>query len=379
MYNKIRNHLKDYTDIFYMFYFLPLAGCVAMGINSDQLFYKVCFAVALIFFMLKFLVTDYTKIELIVMSLVMFVLAYVFFRTGEKALIITALSVFGCKGVCVRSVLKYTLFVYIIGMMLTISLSMSGKIQGEIHILIKSGIQYKINDFGFSHPNSAYSHLMMIALMIVAVWQERVRWYHYGFLTIVMFVAYKVFLCRTGFYIYMLLCMLIGLFHIMRNNKVKKVFFFLFNFIPMGIFILSYGLMINYHRDISIINKLDNFVTGRIILSSKAYECAGISWFGATDRSWMNWIFIDNAYISVLISCGVLVCILCLIAYSLTCIYYWKAEDYYVVIILGVIAVYAFMEYIVVNVTWSPLLLFMSGALFWNGKNEKKYNENYPS
>lgn len=372
MYRKIRNRLKDYSDIFYMLYFLPLAGCVAMGIGSDQLFYRGCFAVAIIFLLLKFWVTDYTKTELVFMSLIMLLLAYVFFRTREKALIITALSIFGCKDVCVRRVLKYTFFVYIIGMMLTISLVMAGKIQGEIHTLTKSGIQYQINDYGFSHPNSAYSHLMMIALMLVAVWQERVRWYHYGIMTVVMSAAYKVFLSRTGFYIYLLLCIMIGLLHIMRNNNLKKVFFFLFNFIPTGLLVLSYGLIINYHRGISIINKLDNFVTGRIMLSSKAYEYAGISWFGATDKSWLNWIFIDNAYISVLISCGFAVCILCIIAYSLMSIHYWKAEDYYVVIILGIIAVYAFMEYIVVNVTWNPLLLFMSGTLLCNRRKENK-------
>jgi len=368
MYSKIRNYLKSYSDILYMLYFLPLAGCVAMGIGSDQLFYKGCFAVAIIFLLLKFLVTDYTKTELVFMSLIMLLLAYIFFRTREKALIITALSVFGCKGVCVRRVLKYTFFVYIIGMMLTISLVMAGKIQGEIHTLTKSGIQYQINDYGFSHPNSAYSHLMMIALMMVAVWQERVRWYHYGIMTIVMFAAYKVFLSRTGFYIYLVLCMTIGLLHIMRNNNIKKVFFFLFNLIPAGLLVLSYGLMINYHRGISIINKLDKFLTGRIILSSKAYVNAGLSWFGAADRSWMNLIFIDNAYMSVLISCGIVACVLCVIAYSLMCIRYWKAEEYYVVIVLGIIAVYAFMEYIVVNATWNPLLLFMSGTLSWNRK-----------
>lgn len=370
MYSKIRNYLKNYSDIFYMLYFLPLAGCVAMGIGSDQLFYRGCFAIAIIFLMLKFWITDYTKTELVFMSLLMLFLAYIFFRTREKALIITALSIFGCKGVCVRRVLKYTFFVYIIGMMLTISLVMVGKIQGEIHTLPKSGMHYKINDYGFSHPNSAYSHLMMIALMMVAVWQERARWYHYVIMTVVMFAAYKVFLSRTGFYIYLLLCIIIGLLHIIRNKNVKKAFFFLFNFIPAGLFVLSYGLMINYHRGISIINKLDNFVTGRIGLSSRAYEYAGLSWFGAADRSWMNSIFIDNAYISVLITCGVAACIFCVIAYSLMCIRYWKAEEYYVVIILGIIAIYAFMEYIVVNVTWNPLLLFMSGTLLWNRKTE---------
>lgn len=363
---KLRNYLKCYADVLYLLYFLPIAGCVSMGLSSDVLVYKVCFAIAIIFLLMKVWVTDYSLIEVLFMGAVIVLLGYVYLRTSEKTLIISALSIFGCKDVNIIKVLKYTLYVYIVGMSLTISMVMLGKVQGELHTLYKSGIEYKINDFGFSHPNSAYNHLLMIALMIVAVWQERLHWYHYGVMTLIMFVAYKVFFSRTGFLIYLLLCIAIGVLHIIKWEKLKKVFFFLLNIIPLEILTLSYILMIWYDKRIPFINKLNDFVTGRIALSSQAYKYAGVSWFGAVNRDWMRLTFIDNAYLSVLISCGIVVCALCVVSYSITCYHYWKIGEYYNLIILSTIAVYAFMEYMVVNATWNPLLLFMSGTLFWN-------------
>jgi hypothetical protein len=376
MITKLSNYLKGHADVLYLLYFLPIAGCVSMGLSSDQLVYKGCFAIAIIFLLLKLWVTDYSLIDFFIMGAVMVLLGYVYLRTSEKTLIISALSIFGCKGVNVRKVLKYTLFVYIIGMTLTISMVMLGKVQGELHTLNKGGIEYKINDFGFSHPNSAYNHLLMIALMIVAVWQERLRWYHYGIMTFIMFVAYKVFFSRTGFLIYLLLCMAIGVLHIIKWDKLKKVFFFLLNLIPMGILTVSCILMIWYDKGIPFIDKLNNFVTGRIKLSSQAYKYAGVSWFGAVNRDWMRGIFVDNAYLSVLVSYGIFVCALCVVSYSLTCFRYWKIGEYYNLIILSTIAVYAFMEYMVVNATWNPLLLFMSGSLFWIGRKNGRVEIN---
>lgn len=367
---KLRNDLKCHADVLYLLYFLPIAGCVSMGLSSDLLVYKGCFAIAIIFLLLKVWVTDYGLTEFLFMGVVMVLLGYVYLRTNEKTLIISALSIFGCKDVDVRKVLKYTLYVYIIGMSLTISMVMLGKVQGDLHTLNKGGIEYKINDFGFSHPNSAYNHLLMIALMVVAVWQDRLRWYHYGFMTFIMLVAYKVFFSRTGFLIYLMLCIAVGLLRIIKEDKVKRCFYFILNLIPMGALSVSYILMIYYDKEISIVNKLNNFVTGRIALSSQAYKYAGLNWFGAVNRDWMRWIFVDNAYLSVLISCGAILCVSCTAAYTLTCYRYWKAGEYYILITLSIIAVYAFMEYMVISATWDPLLLFMSGVLFWNDRKD---------
>ena len=369
MIKALRKKLKPYGEIFYMLYFLPLAGCVAMGISSAQTSYHLVFAGALLFLLLKFFATDYNKKELFFMIATMALLGYVFTRTREKALLLTALSIFGCKDVRVNKVIKNTVFVYIIGMGLTISLVLLEKVPGEIHQLSKNGITYLINDYGFSHPNSAYSHILMISIMVVAVWHERMRWYHYVVMSVLMLLAYKVFLSRTGLLIYLLLCVMLILCSIIKQEKVKKVFFFTLNLVPLGIAVFSYVFSIMYSGHIWYIDKLNNLVTNRILFSSKALNDNGLSWFGrVVVKSWDY--YIDNAYINILLSYGIFVMILCILSYTFMCYKYWEVENYILLLVMVVLAIYAFMEYSPVNVTWNPLLLFMSVILFGSMKKE---------
>lgn len=359
MLTKIRNYLKQYAEIFYMLYFLPLAGCVAMGISSSQIVYRLVFAVAALFLLMKLALTDYTRKELLLMAAVMVLLGYGFYRTREKALIITAVSIFGCKDVDVRKVLKYTVLVYIIGMTITVGLVMAGKVQGEIHELTKGGVRYDINDFGFSHPNSAYNHLFMIGLMAIVAWGKELRWYHYGVITAAMFIGYKVFLSRTGLLIYFILCAALVLVYIVKWEKARRTLGFVWALLPLGMASASYVLPVLFPKDIELVKTLNDYTTGRIYLSFKALESADITWFGATERPWEGVYYIDNAYMNILLSCGILLCLLWVISLFLAAYYYWKTEQYYILIAIGIISIYGFMEYSVVNVTWNPILLFL--------------------
>lgn len=379
MVRKVRDCLKPYAEIFYMLYFLPLAGCVALNISSSQLAYRVVFVISAIFLLMKLFVTDYSEKEIVLMIAFLSLLGYVFFRTSEKTLIITAMSIFGCKGVNVRQVLKYTFFVYIIGMGIMISLVLLGKVEGEIHHPMKNGIIYNVNDFGYSQPNSAYNHLLMIVFMAVAIWEKKMLWYHYLMATVVMFIAYNVFKSRTGLLVYILLCAVLLVLFLIKQMMVKKVFCFFVSLLPLVIAISSYALVALFSRDIMIINKLDNLVNGRIRLPSIALTSVGLTWFGANEKTWVEaiektWVgeyYLDNVYMNILISCGIIVCIICVLSYFFMCYHYWKIESYYVLLLLGIMTIYMFMEYAPVNATWNPLLLFMVESIFRSTKDSK--------
>lgn len=364
MVRKIRDYLKNYAEIFYMLYFLPLAGCVAMGISSSQITYRIVFAVAFLFLFLKLILTDYNRRDLLLIGAVMAFLCYVFYRTREKALIITAVSIFGCKDVDVKKVLKYTIFVYIIGMSITIGLVMVGKVQGEIHHLTKGGVRYDINDFGFSHPNSAYNHLLMIGVMAVAACGKKLCWYHYGLMTMAMLIGYKVFFSRTGLLIYFLLCIMLMLVYVVKWRMARKVLGFVLTLLPLGMAIASYILPTIFPKNIEIINKLNVYITGRIYLSFKALESTRLTWFGSRERPWESVYYIDNVYINILLSCGVLLFLLWVASLFLASFHYWKIEEYYILIVLSIMSINGFMEYAVINVTWNPILLFLAGSIF---------------
>lgn len=365
MFGKLRSQLQPFKDWFFIAYFLPLAGCVAMGISSAHIVYKLCFLLGLVFLAVKVWLTDYEKYEIIGMILFMALLGYVFYRTREKSLLITTITIYGCKGVDVRRALKYTLIVYIIGFTVRMGLSGLKILPGKYFTISKNESKQLIYDFGFSHPNSAYNHILMISLMIVAVWKNKVVWYHYILMSVVVFLFYNLFFSRTGVLTYLLLCILMFMLFIVNNNKKnRRKVGMLFLFIPLCMALLSYLFLIIYPMHIYYLDKLNKFLSRRIELSYNAVNISGINWFGSVDKSWINQYYVDNAYINLLITYGVVITIICILLYLISGFYYWKNEEYYILILLATMSVYAFMEYSPVNVTWNPILLFMSDGIF---------------
>lgn len=371
MFGKLRSQLKLFKDWFFMAYFLPLAGCVAMGISSAHIVYKLCFLLGLVFLAVKVWLTDYDKYEMIGMILFMALLGCVFYRTREKSLIITTITIFGCKDVDVRRVLKYTLFVYIIGVTVRMGLSWLKILPGKYFPSSKSGTKLAIYDFGFSHPNSAYNHILMISLMFVAVWKNKLLWYHYVLMTGIMFAFYNLFFSRSGALTYLLLCVLLLLIISTKNNKVKKKLGILYLFVPLSIASLSYLLVLIYPMHLPYIEKINQYLTGRIQNSYNAVSYSGVNWLGSLNKIGINQYYVDNAYISVLITYGWIIVILCILAYFASAFYYWKNEEYYILLLLATMSIYAFMEYSPVNITWNPILLFIADGIFKSCRKQK--------
>lgn len=378
MFGKLRNQLKTYKDWFFIAYFLPLAGCVAMGISSAHIVYKLCFLLGLVSLAIKVWVTDYEKYEIIGIILFMALLGYVFYRTKDKSLIITAITIFGCKDVDVGKVLKYTLFVYIIGVSVRMGLSWLKVMPGTYFKSSKSGAKKLIYDYGFSHPNSGYNHILMISLMIIAVWKNRILWYHYAVMTVVMFAFYKLFYSRTGALTYLVLCILMLILFSVRNNQIRRLLGFIYSLLPLGMIMLSYMFLVIYPMHIEYLDRLNKYLSRRIELSYNAAKLSGINWFGSIDKSWIKEYYVDNAYINLLITYGGLIIIICILFYLLGTFYYWKNEEYYILILLATMSVYAFMEYSPVNITWNPILLFISDSIFKANKKQYTIIKKFP-
>ncbi|WP_097003397.1 hypothetical protein [Lacrimispora amygdalina] len=364
MFGKLRSQFKPYKDWFFMAYFLPLAGCVAMGISSDHIIYKLCFLLGLVFLAVKVWLTDYEKYEIIIMMLFIALLGYVFFRTREKSLIITTITIFGCKDVDTRRALKYTLFVYIIGVTVRMGLSWLKILPGKYFTASKSGIRQIIYDFGFSNPNSAYNHILMISLMVVAVYKNKIKWYHYILMSFAMVAFYNMFFSRTGILTYIILCVFLLMLFTVNSNKVRKVLGLLYLFIPLCIASLSCVFLLMYRKHFAYLDNLNQYLTRRIELSYNAVCVSGINFFGSIDKSWKQQYYVDNAYINLLINFGVLIFIICILSYLVSAFYYWKNQEYYVLILLATMSIYAFMEYSPVNITWNPILLYIADGIF---------------
>ena len=92
---KLRKKLGKYQEIFYWVFILLMTGMTSAGLNSEDRIYKIVFAVATLFLLLKLAVTDLTLREILVMAALTALIGANFLRNGEKTLILTAMAIFG--------------------------------------------------------------------------------------------------------------------------------------------------------------------------------------------------------------------------------------------------------------------------------------------
>lgn len=352
--------MSRFNELLFGLFFLTMTGCVALGMYSGDIMYKICFAFALGCVTLKILNTDYKRSELIICGVIFVLIAGAFVRNHEKTMLLSALAVIGAKDIDIKRILKYTLYVYASCMTATVIMAWSGLIYNGIHELPKGGVNYRIYDFGFYHPNSTYNHLFMVSALLILAYGERLRWFHYAGISTVMYAGYKLLMCRTGWLVYLILLAALYLRFRLRSKRIYGICLGIWTAMPAVLAFFSVLLPYLYRQGLPLARWLDQLVTGRIYLFEKALTEGGI--YGYAPIHKIGWIP-DNVYLYILLTYGIIMLAVYLTVYTGAMIRLRRAGEDMAVIMLGIVALYGFMEYSVINPTWNPFMLYFSGVL----------------
>lgn len=352
-----RVKLNTYKEFLFLVFFLPLTGCTALGLYSEDPVYKIFFVVGLLCVALKIFITNYNKKDFILISILISLLAGILFINGEKTLVLTLLAIIGCKDLNVKRILTYTFWIYLLCFLLTFFLSFLGIIENTLIELPKNGIMYGVYDYGFGHPNSAYNHLFIIAALGTIAYSEKFSILHFFLFTILMYIGYKIFFCRTGWIVYLMLCASILLHRFFNQKKWYKFFFNLYVFMPSLIVIITFFLTWAYKHQFSFAQFINRIVTGRLHLYQNAVRNLGFHWYAPGGILTEP---LDNLYLYILIRYGIIIFLIFLAIYSFTMIRLKKEHNDLAIIVLGAAAVYGFMEYSLINITWNPLFLYFA-------------------
>lgn len=356
---KLRETLSKYNEWFFMAYVLPLNACTAAGLTSENEVYQLFFFLGLIALIIKLICTNYSKRELLIMLAVLTLLGIVFINNHEKTLILSALAVFGAKGVPIRKIIGYMLIPRIFFTALTVGLACLNLIPNQEVLLPKNGEDYVLYCYGFYQPNVLYINLFLIVLLFIERYRDRLKsWAYIGF-GIILFGAYQILYSRTGWYLYLLLCVIFAAFFISKKYNIQKVYLLFFTGLPIILACFSFLTIALYKNDIGLIQKLDFILTGRIRLMAQAIDISSVRLIGNVPR-----IAFDNSYIHIFYNYGIIMLFLVLYSLYKTMITLWKQNMEYEVLIFGILAIYAFMEQFPLNATWNPFLLFFAYYIF---------------
>ncbi len=364
---KLRKKLGEYQEIYYMIFLLAMTGMTSAGINSEHGIYKIVFAAATVFLLLKMAVTDFALRELILMALLTILLGANLLRNGEKTLILTAMGIFGAKNVSLEKVLKYAFWLKAALTAGTLVLAAVGVIENTAMLLPKGSEVVEIYCFGYYHPNMAFANIFTVLLLAIIVYGDRLKWYVYGIFTAIILAAYKVFVCRTGLLIWGGLCLMVLGYRAVRHFKWEKIYMTLFLAIPVVLAALTLILPMWLRTGAESAAKINYLLTGRVWHMDLFWDNIRGLLLGCVPRE-----SFDSMYFNLLYNYGWPLFILCLVAYCAGIWYCNRKKNYYGTIGLGIMAVYGFMELLPLSVLWNLPLLYLAWILF---KERRATNE----
>ena len=363
---ELRKKLSNYQEVFYLLFLLPMTGMHSMGINSDDRIYLYVFAVATLFLLLKMAVTDFTWREVAIMAVLTLLFGMNFLRNGEKTLILTVMAIFGAKNVNLDKVMKYALWEKAVLTVGTLTLAATGVIENEMVTLPKNWEYVELPCYGYYQPNMAFANIFVVLLLAILVYRDKIKWYGYLIGTGIMFVAYKVVMCRTGMLIWVILCLMILGYVVLRYFHREKGYLYLFLLIPAGLALLTLILPPLARNNPEFSTWINYYLTGRIEHINWVYGDIWKLLLGHVPQTPF-----DSMYFTILYNYGWILFLLCLVAYIVGMWYCIKRDQDYIVIGLGIMAVYGFMELLPMSVLWNLPLLYLSRILF-QGKNRRE-------
>ncbi len=355
----LRKKIAQYQEIFYLLYILPMVGLISAGFNSEDRFYRIVFFVATFFLLIKMAVTDFTRREILWIAVITLLLGLNFLKNGEKTLIMTAMGLFGAKNVSLEKVFRSSFWLKLVLTAGTLSLAAAGIIENKMTVLPKNGVDYTLYCYGYLQPNATYANLFVLFFTAVLVWKDKLKWYAYIGFTLILWAAYKVLMCRTGFLVWLVFMLIILAYKLSCRMKFNKIYMFLVFLIPSIVAFLSFLLPLIGMYNAAFLETIDFYLTGRIWHLIQGWNHLDSLFLGRSLREPF-----DNSYYQLVVNYGWIISAFCFVAYLRAVCLCIKGKRDYEALALSVMSIYGFMEFWPLSVGWNVSLLLLAPILF---------------
>lgn len=162
---KIKTNLQEIT---YFGFFGILLIAKGIGLYEGMPLFNVCLVLAVLFLGCKFLLTDYTLKEWGMIFLFTLISFLAYRTTGEKAVIITVLTILGMKNIPVKRLLQFSFVIWTITFYGMFLFHIADVTDACILAHNKFGLGFLLRySMGFPHPNVFHiSYFIWMALLL---------------------------------------------------------------------------------------------------------------------------------------------------------------------------------------------------------------------
>ena len=359
----LRSRIAKYNESYFLLYICTLNIMYSLGDIKDianYTLYKIGLVIAFGSMGLKVFFTDYTKKEVLIGTIFFTPLIINFCINRELYLFMFFAGIVAAKGVDLKKVFVYVFWIKLSATCLTWGAVLLGIIENKVAYLLKNDELVGLRCFGYFYPNVAYANLLSIAILLILVYQDRVKWYYYVLLTAFFYGMYELLYCRTGFIIWLLLCVLLLFDKCITNRNLKKNIFRMAQ--GTGIFItcISILLPLLYRNETwSWTRTLDFIVNARIRAAFNAMQ--RMEW---TVLGQKEYVAFDNIFVHVLHNDGIIYLVLLNIGIFLFLRWLFKEQKSRYLLIAVIMLICSYMEFYILTLSWCPLWLLAAQAIW---------------
>lgn len=307
----------------------------------------------------KILFTKYTRKEWITIFLfgIMGFLSYKL--TGRNEILRIVVFVAACKNVDMKRLLKIVFFSTLIGCMLLVLLSVTG-IYGRLAIEADFGRGYLQTRYclGLGHPNALHCMFMMLMLLGLYLYNDRMKWYYYIMLFLLNYGLYLLTDSKTG--VILTICTILGggIVRYWKSLNTKKMIYILGILLFMTCVSISvlaaeskFTKPENYSFANSEIVQIDYRLNGRIVdlyYGSENSEGTTATWslFSDPDRSY----YFDMGFVRLFYWYGIIPGMIYVILNILLFWQCYKKRDGMGLVLMCVLAIYTVVEAHIISV-----------------------------
>lgn len=373
-------YIENYNEYFYISYLCLIVlmyTLESINISFNAIIHDIILFLSLLFLGL-YALTSYSKYNnILIRSLFVFIAILYYLITKETVFSIVILTVVLSNKINIMYVMKILAIEKLILLITSTILSILHFIPFTI-IQSERGIRYA---FGYSHPNILALEAFIILLLFYMIIDNKLNFIKKNIIFLILSIAVYYFTqTRTTF---VLSIVTIILFCCLKLNN-KKIFNLL-RYVPILCFVFSiffswaFTLKINNFFFQNILESIDSLFSHRFLLGSICFNEFPISIFGGNLNldilsSKYSYPIIDNGYIYILFSFGILSCIILLLWYTYTLNYFIEKQNYKFAIFISIFLIVAISENILRSLSINFSVLFCS--VFFNSFNLDNYLKN---
>ncbi len=311
---------------------------------------------------------NYSSKELMVWALIMFPILLGTIISGSNSIISTMLFVIAAKNMEFDRVAKLSHLVLMIMIPVVLYLFFSGRIT-EVTFYRESILRHS---WGFVHPNWLGMRVFQFVISYFYLKKYNLKLFDFAFIIASLYFVYRIPNCKTAYYALGVLLVLIGVYFFLDFfENGRKVYEDILVGISIFANLFSVFMSLVDLKSQTFLKIIDRFLSRRFSNCHTAMKVFGIHLFGEEIdlhvkrmNSTIQLLYLDNAYMTILLRYGALAYLGFSLLFFATVLYCKKKAMIELLTVLCLYSVYGIMEKNFFMLTQNIFLLTMSFPIY---------------